>query len=56
MSKKFHITQLCWEPVIDVGEVATIDKISQNNTPVTLPKSLGEVMHVDIGYVCKTEL
>ena len=44
------------DPLLDLGEVATIDRSPQNKTPVPLPTNFGEVVHGDIGYSCTTAL
>ena len=48
----FHLSKLDREPVLNLGEVATIDKTKISKTPVPLPKHFGDVMHADIGYGC----
>ena len=49
----FHLSSLDREPVLNLGEVATIDKSTIPRGPVPLPKNFGDVMHVDIGYGCQ---
>ena len=46
----FSLTTSDSPDIIDLGEVATIDKSKRNTTPLTLPLSFGEVVHCDILY------
>jgi deoxyuridine 5'-triphosphate nucleotidohydrolase len=52
----FHISNLDREPVLELGEIATIDKSRIPTNPVSLPNKLGDVIHVDIGYGCNAGL
>ena len=52
----FHISKLDREPILDLGEIATIDKSKITTSPVPLPPRFGDVMHMDIGYGCNAGL
>ena len=52
----FHLSTIDRDPVLNLGEVATIDKSKISRRPVPLPKHFGDVMHVDIGYGCNAGL
>jgi len=55
-SKPFAIASKEKEPIIDIGEVATISKKPRNTYPLDLPKQLGDVVHVDIIYGAGTAI
>ena len=38
------------EPILDLGNTATIDKSKRNTTPINLPTKFGDVVHMDILY------
>ena len=46
----FHITFTDPNPVIDIGQVSTIDKSKKNTEPLGLPPNFGDVIHLDILY------
>ena len=52
----FHLSNIDREPVLNIGEVATIDKTRISTNPVPLPQKFGDVMHADIGYGCSAGL
>jgi deoxyuridine 5'-triphosphate nucleotidohydrolase len=52
----FHISNIDREPILELGEISTIDKSKIPTSPVPLPKRLGDVIHVDIGYGCNAGL
>ncbi len=52
----FSISNIDREPILDIGEVATIDKTGIPTRPVPLPKNFGDVLNVDIGYGCNAGL
>ena len=41
-------------PIIDIGEIAKIDKTKINKAPVKFQSNFGNTMHVDIEYRCNT--
>ena len=49
-SKKFSISTEDREPVLDIGEAATMDKPRRNTTPLPLPTSCGDIVHMDIVF------
>jgi len=44
----FSISTLDREPIIDLGEVSTMDRPPRNTHPLPLPQNVGEVVHADI--------
>jgi len=38
------------EPILDIGNIATLPKSPRNTFPLELPRQLGDVMHLDIIY------
>ena len=50
------ITKIDKEPVLDLGDVSTIEKRPRNTTPIPLPSKFGEVIHMDIGFGSKTAI
>ena len=44
----FGISTMDTEPVLDIGEAATIDKPRRNTDPLPLPLQPGDVVHADI--------
>ena len=46
----FRISTTDNEPILDAGQVATVDKSRKNTTPLDLPSSFGEVIHLEILY------
>ena len=46
----FSISSSDYEPIIDLGNTSTNAKSKRNTTPLTLPQSFGEVVHMDILY------
>ena len=38
------------EPIIDLGTTVTVDKSKRNTTPLTLTKTFGDIVHMDILY------
>jgi len=49
-------SQLDREPVIDLGETATIDKNKRNTNPLNLPSNLGDIVHMDVLYGSNTAI
>ena len=52
----FHFSTLDREPILDIGEVTTIDKSRISTKTVTLPPTFGDALHMDIGYGCNAGL
>ena len=50
----FSISSHDNEPIIDLGNTATVDKSKRNTTPITLPQHFGQVVHMDILYGSST--
>ena len=48
----FHLSNIDREPILDIGEITTIDKSRISTKMVTLPPKFGDVLHMDIGYGC----
>ena len=46
----FSLTTKDKEKILDLGECATIPQSKRNTTPLPLPHSFGDVMHMDIIY------
>jgi len=44
----FGISTLESEPILDIGDIATIDKPQRNTSPLPLPINPGDVIHADI--------
>ena len=49
-NKNCLISTLDIEPIIDLGQVASIDKPKRNTTKLPLPPQRGDVVHMDIIY------
>ena len=49
-NKNCIISTLDTEPIIDLGQVASIDKPIRNTTKLPLPPNRGDVVHMDIIY------
>lgn len=50
----YFISTTDYEPVTDLGTIATIDKANRNKTPLTLPTAFGDTVHMDILYGANT--
>ena len=50
------ISTLDKEPIIDLGQVAAIDKPQRNTTPLPFPPKRGDVVHMDIIYGAGTSI
>jgi len=44
------------EPIVDIGEVSTIDRPHRNTTPLLLPKHPGDIVHMDILFGAGTSI
>ena len=55
-SEKFRLSTLDKEPILDLGEISTIDKSKRNTTPLDLPRNLGDVVHMNILFGSNTSL
>ena len=55
-SSKFRLSTLDKEPILDLGEVATIDRSKRNTTLLDLPRNLGDVVHMDILFGSNTAI
>jgi len=55
-SNNFRLSTLDKEPILDLGEVSTIDKSKRNTNPLDLPKHLGDVVHMDIIFGSNTAI
>jgi len=55
-STNLHISTLDREPVIDLGETATIDRNKRNTNPLNLPSTLGDTVHMDVLYGSNTAI
>ena len=53
--KNFHISSIEQEPVLNLGDVTTLDKPTSKKT-VPLPYNFADVIHIDIGYGCSSGL
>jgi len=47
-SSNFGISTLDSEPILDLGETTTIDRVQRNTTPLSLPIHPGSIVHADI--------
>ena len=54
--KTFSLTTSDSPDIIDLGEVATIDRSKRNTTPLTLPIRFGDIIHCDILYGSNTAI
>ena len=48
--QNFSISSTDQEPTLDLGYAATVDKSNRNTTPLTLPSTFGDIVHMDILY------
>ena len=55
-AKTFSLTTSDSPDIIDIGEIATIDKSKRTTTPLTLPQSFGDTIHCDILYGSNTAI
>ena len=55
-STNFRVSTLDKEPILDLGDVTTIDKSKRNTSPLPLPKHLGDVVHMDIIFGSNTAI
>jgi len=55
-STNLVLSTLDKEPIIDIGETASIDRPKRNTTPLDLPHELGDVVHMDILFGAKTSI
>ena len=55
-AKTFSLSTADSPDIIDIGDIATIDKNKRTTTPLTLPQSFGDVVHCDILYGSNTAI
>ena len=54
--KTFSLTVSDAPDILDLGNIATIDKSKRNTTPLTLPQNFGDLVHCDILYGSETSI
>ena len=55
-AKTFSISTKDKEPILDLDDTATIDKSQRNTTPLPLPTSTFDVVHMDIVFGSRVAL
>jgi len=55
-TQNLHISTTDSEPIIDLGEVSTINKPKRNTTPLNLPEQFGDLIHMDILFGSGTSI
>ena len=55
-TNNFSLTNSDSPDIIDLGEIATIDKSKRNTTPLALPQNFGDMIHCDILYGSNTSI
>jgi len=53
---KFSVSMKDKEPILDIGQAATIDKSRRNTILIPFPKQLGDVVHMDIVFDSSTAI
>ena len=56
ISQNANISTILEENLIDLGEVTKFDRPKRNKSPLELPTSLGDVVHVDILFGAGTSI